>query len=252
MESFKGKSVLVTGGGSGIGKATALLLGQAGANVTVSDLKGGAAEDVAQVIVAAGGTAQGVAVDVSNEDQVEKMVGQAIDAYGRLDGAANCAGFPQHSVRAHELTLEQWNRCIAVNLTGAFLCAKYELQAMMEVGGGAIVTVASTAATRGFPLASEYAASKAGLLGFVRCAACEYGPLGIRINVVLPGGTDTPMLRGKMDEVPGLEALIAQQHMLRRFAQPIELGHAIRWLLSDEASFVTGVVFPVDGGQTAG
>jgi 2,5-dichloro-2,5-cyclohexadiene-1,4-diol dehydrogenase 1 len=252
MLALEGKSIIVTGGGSGIGRATALLLGEAGAGVTVADRNPKSADAVATEIVRAGGRAEAIAADVRFEADAEAIVDRAVSAFGGLNGAANCAGYPQHTEQVHNLTLDQWRDCIDINLTGVFLCVKHQLRAMLNSGGGSIVVVSSTAATRGFPLASEYAASKSGLLGFVRCVAYEYGKQGIRVNAVLPGGTDTPMLRGKMDETPGLEELISAQHLLGRFAQPQELGTAIRWLLSEEASFVTGIVMPVDGGQTAG
>jgi 2,5-dichloro-2,5-cyclohexadiene-1,4-diol dehydrogenase 1 len=245
-------SAIVTGGASGIGRATALLLGEAGYAVTVSDLNADSAARTAAQIVESGGRAQSVGVDVRVESQVAAMVEIAVAQFGRLDAAANCAGYPQHSRLLHELSLEEWHACTETNLTGVFLCMKHQIPAMLSSGGGAIVVVSSTAATRGFPRASEYAASKGGLLPLVRCAAYEYGKQGIRINCVLPGGTDTPMLRGKIDDTPGLEQMIAGQHLLGRFAQPGELGAAIRWLLSDEASFITGAIIPVDGGQTAG
>jgi 2,5-dichloro-2,5-cyclohexadiene-1,4-diol dehydrogenase 1 len=252
MTDLNGKSILVTGGGSGIGRATALLLAEAGAHVTVADYIEAAAAETADLICGSSGIAQFVRSDVRIESDVQAAVDKALSGYGRVDGAANCAGVPQHTRLLHELTLNDWNACLNVNLTGCFFCLKHQIAAMLRSGGGSIVVVASTAAVKGFPMASEYAASKSGLLGLVRCAAYEYGKDGIRINGVLPGGTDTPMLRGKMNDTPGLEDLIAAQHLLGRFAQPRELGAAIRWLLSDEASFVTGANIPIDGGQTAG
>jgi len=249
---FQGKSIIVTGGGSGIGQSTALLVAEAGGSVTVADRDIGKAQETVSQITAAGGQAQAVRVDVANERDVEDMVKQAVSAFGRLDGAANVAGRSSHSLGLHQLALEQWADCIAINLTGPFLCMKHQIPEMLKNGGGSIVVVSSTSAVRAYPGISEYAASKAGVLGLVRCAALEYGKQGIRVNSVMPGTTDTPMMRGHMEKWPEIEEAVKAQHLVGRYGRSDELGHAIRWLLSDEASFVTGINMPVDGGQTAG
>jgi 2,5-dichloro-2,5-cyclohexadiene-1,4-diol dehydrogenase 1 len=199
-----------------------------------------------------GARAVAIKTDVRSENEVQAMVECALSTFGRLDGAANVAGRPSHSRQLHELTSQEWDDCIAVNLTGAFLCLKHEIPPMIKAGGGAIVVVSSTAAVRAYPGVAEYAASKAGILGLVRCAAYEYGKQGIRVNSVLPGSTDTPMLRSHMEKWPDIEEAVKAQHFIGRYGADDELGFAIRWLLSDEASFVTGVNMPVDGGQTAG
>ncbi len=250
MKGLQGKSIIVTGGGSGIGEAVALLLGEAGCKVTVADLDGGKARNVADQIVQRGGTASAVEADVSDEASVIAMVDHAISQFGGLDGACNAAGVPQRGKPLHEVDLEEWDRCHGVNLRGLFLCNKYQIKAMLAKGG-AIVNIASTAAMVGFPNGAEYCASKAGVLGLTRGSAIDYATRGIRINAVMPGGTLTPMLKGAMANDPGLEPALAAVHPMNRFAQPAEIAAAARWLLSDEASFTTGAAFAIDGGHTA-
>lgn len=250
MKGLEGKSIVVTGGGSGIGAAVAALLGEAGCKVTVADIHADHAAAVAEKIVADGGTASAVMSDVSNEASVKAMVSHAVSTYGVLNGACNAAGLPQRGKILHEIELDEWDRCHGVNLRGLFLCNKYEIGAMLE-RGGAIVNIASTAAMVGFPNGSEYCASKAGVLGLTRGGAIDYATKGIRINAVMPGGTLTPMLKGAMDADPGLEGALAAVHPMNRFAQPEEIAGAARWLLSDEASFTTGAAFAIDGGHTA-
>lgn len=251
MRGLEGKSVIVTGGGSGIGRAAALLLAESGCKVTVADRSEDAARSVTAEIEAKGGTAQAIRADISEEAQVRAMVEAAVSAYGGLQGAVNAAGVPQVGKLAHEVTLEEWDRCHGVNLRGLFLCNKYEIIAMLASGGGSIVHIASTAANVGFPNGAEYCASKAGVLGLVRGSAIDYATKGIRINAVLPGGTLTPMLRAAMDNDPGLEPALAAVHPMNRFGQPEEIAAAARFLISDEASFVTGAAYAVDGGHTS-
>lgn len=251
MRGLEGKSVVVTGGGSGIGRAAAILLAEAGCKVTVADRSEEAARSVTGEIQAKGGTAQAVRADVSQEAQVRAMVDAAIAAYGGLQGAVNAAGVPQVGKLTHEVTLEEWDRCHNVNLRGLFLCNKYQIIAMLAAGSGSIVNIASTSAMVGFPNGSEYCASKAGVMGLVRGSAIDYATKGIRINAVLPGGTLTPMLRAAMDNDPGLEPALAAVHPMNRFGQPEEIAAAARFLISDEASFVTGAAYAVDGGHTS-
>ncbi len=250
MRGLAEKSVIVTGGGSGIGRAAALLLAEAGCKVTIGDLSQASAQAVADEIAAAGGTAQAVAANVAKEEEVRALVDAAVKAYGGLQGAVNAAGVPQVGKLAHEVSVEEWDRCHGVNLRGLFLCNKYEIVAMLASGGGSIVNIASTAASVGFPNGAEYCASKAGVMGLVRGAAIDYATKGIRINAVLPGGTLTPMLKGAMENDPGLEPALAAVHPMHRFGQPEEIAAAARFLISDEASFVTGAAYAVDGGHT--
>ncbi|MES2493012.1 MAG: glucose 1-dehydrogenase [Pseudomonadota bacterium] len=251
MEGLEGKSVVVTGGASGIGRATALMLGKAGCKVTVADLKPEAGHGVVREIEEAGGEAQFVRTDANLEVDAHNMVEAVISRYGRLDGACNAAGVQSCSKLVHEMSAEEWDRCHNLNMRGLFFCNKHEIAAMLQTGGGSIVNIASSGALAAFPNGSEYCASKAGVLGFVRAAALDYATKGIRINAVLPGGTLTPMLAEAMATDPGLEPAIAAVHPMNRFGQPSEIASGICWLLSDGASFVTGVSLPVDGGHTA-
>ena len=251
MNGLKGKSVVVTGGGSGIGRAAAIMLAEAGCKVTIADLTAAAGEAVVAEIEKAGGTAQAVVANVAKEEDVRAMVDAAVSAYGGLQGAVNAAGVPQVGKPAHLVSIEEWDRCHSVNLRGLFLCNKYQITAMLAGGGGSIVNIASTAAMVGFPNGAEYCASKAGVMGLVRGAAIDYATKGIRINAVLPGATLTPMLKGAMENDPGLEPALAAVHPMNRFGQPVEIAAMARFLISDEASFATGAAYAVDGGHTS-
>ncbi|MGD9661808.1 MAG: SDR family NAD(P)-dependent oxidoreductase [Porticoccaceae bacterium] len=251
MNSLKGKSIIVTGGGSGIGGAAVQLLAEAGALVTIADLSESHGNEMVKSITSNGGKAQFVKTNVSDEQSVKHMVDFAVAAYGRLDGACNAAGVPQRGKPLADVTIEEWDNCHSVNLRGLFLCNKYQILAMLKNGGGSIVNIASTAAVVGFPNGAEYCASKAGVLGLVRGAAIDYATQGIRINAIMPGATLTPMLKAAMDQDPNLEPALASVHPMNRFAQPREIAAGALWLLSDEASFATGAAYPVDGGHSA-
>lgn len=248
--TLKGKSIIVTGGGSGIGAAVAKELGEQGCLVTVADVNPGGGEAVAEAIRSAGGVAQFIQTDVSDEDEVRALVERATE-YGRIDGACNAAGISQRGKMLHQLATEEWNRCHNINLRGLFFCNKYEILAMLGSGGGSIVNIASTVSVVGVQNASEYCASKAGVMGLVRGAALDYATRGIRINAVLPGVTATPMLTSAIGQDPGLEKALTDVLPMKRFGQPSEVAAAAVWLLSDEASFVTGASIAVDGGHTA-
>ncbi len=251
MDGLAGKSVLVTGGGSGIGRAAAMQFAREGCRVSVADVSQAAASDVAAEIEAAGGKAQPIAADVSLEEDVRRMVEAAASWHGSLHGAVNAAGVPQVGKPIHEVSTAEWDRCHQVNLRGLFLCTKYQILTMLETGGGSIVNVASTAASVGFPNGAEYCASKAGVMGLVRGAAIDMATRGIRINAVLPGGTLTPMLKRAMAADPDLEPALAAVHPMNRFAQPEEIAAMACFLISDAASFATGGAYVVDGGHTA-
>lgn len=248
MADFSGKSIIVTGGASGIGLAVVELLAHAGAKVLLADRNEDAARAASSHL---GASVSTFGADVSNEDDVRAMVDAAVSRFGRIDGACNAAGVAQTGKMLHEISSQEWDRCHGVNLRGVFLSNKYEIAAMLQTGGGAIVNIVSTAAMVGFPNGAEYCASKAGVLGLVRGAAIDYATKGIRINSILPGATDTPMLQGAFRQDPGLEAALAAVHPIGRLAKPVEIAAAARWLLSDEASFVIGASYAVDGGHTA-
>ena len=243
---MQGKVALVTGGGSGLGRACALAFGRAGANVVVADVDtDGGGETVAGI----DGPAAFLRVDVTQPGEVEGMVDQAVERFGRLDLAVNNAGMTGVSAPTADYTLEDWNRAIGLNLTGVFLCLKYEIPAMLATGGGAIVNMASGAGLVGFAGLPAYVASKHGVVGLTRAAALEYVKAGIRINAVCPGSTRTPMLEGFMGGDEQIEKAMTMGVPLGRLGRPEEIAEAVVWLCSDAASFVVGHAMAVDGGS---
>jgi 2,5-dichloro-2,5-cyclohexadiene-1,4-diol dehydrogenase 1 len=249
MDGLAHKSVIVTGGGSGIGRAATRLLGEAGCLVTIADLNDAGGREAAADIVAGGGQAQFVRTNVADEAGVEALVAATEKAYGRLDGAINCAGVPQNGLALAAISAEQWDSVHAVNLRGMFLCLKYQVRALQRAGGGSLVAIASSAAVTGVPNSSDYCASKAGVTGLIRGGAVDYADKGIRINAILPGGTWTPMVEGAIKLDPSLGKIV-NSFPMKRFAQPTEIAAAAVWLVSDAASYVTGAAWLVDGALT--
>ncbi len=248
-----GKSALVTGGASGIGRATALAMAREGARVAVADqTEAGAAETVA-MINAAGGQAIAIGAKVDDEAQVQAMVARSVAAFGRLDCAFNNAGIsPRHvgpgGQRTHEMSRQSFDGMLAVNLTGVFLCMKHEIVQMLAQGGGAIVNTASIAGLIGLPMASNYVAAKHGVVGVTKTAAMEYAQDNIRVNCVNPGYIKTPMTDPSMAE--RYEQLMAKVPM-HRLGVPEEIAEAVVWMCSDKASFMTGASHIIDGGYYA-
>ncbi|MDQ2769032.1 MAG: SDR family oxidoreductase [Bacteroidota bacterium] len=241
---------LVTGASSGIGVAVAKGLAAHGAKVVVNyahDEKG--ANATVAAIEAAGGTAMFVRADVTQEDQVRGLVAAAEDTFGGLDFAFNNAGAIAETKPVHEITDEDVTRVMGVNFTGTLLCLRHEIPSMLKRGGGVIVNTSSTAAVRGNPGWGIYAASKAANLHLTRVAAAELGPQGIRVNAVLPGPIDTPLFRVEANRTPGWTERAAGATAVKRMGRPEEVGAAVAWLCSDEASFVTGLAMNVDGGS---
>lgn len=244
MTDLQGKVIILTGAASGIGRAAAEIAAQRGASVVIADMNEVLGAQVAEGIERAGGEAGFVRLDVTQEEQVVHMVATTLDRFGRLDGAFNNVGMPPTTKLLHEITLAEWQRSIAVNLTGTFLCMKYEIEAMLRTGGGSIVNTSSAAGLRGNTGFSEYIAGKHGVIGLSRAGGVEYGAANIRVNALVPGAVQTPML----GEVNGFAF---EKYPLKRIAKPSELGEAAVWLLSDAASYVTGTYLAVDGGTTA-
>lgn len=244
-----GKVVICTGGASGMGRATAELLASRGASLVISDINEAQGMRVAEDIRARGGQASFVRTDVSSEDDVRTMVRHAVDTFGRLDGAFNNAGIGPGASNLHELDLAAWQRTIAINLTGVFLCLKHEIAAMLQTGGGAIVNMSSAAGLRGNAMFAEYVSSKHGVIGLTRAAALEYGTHNIRVNALAPGSIRTPMLEKALDM--SLLSITPARYPLGRIGEAGEVAEAAAWLLSDAASYISGACLPVDGGSTA-
>jgi NAD(P)-dependent dehydrogenase (short-subunit alcohol dehydrogenase family) len=246
-----GKVAVVTGGSSGIGRATALIFAGEGAKVVVADVVVEGGEETVRLINAAGGEAIFVKTDVSQPAEVEAMVKKAVDAYGRLDCAFNNAGIEGVIQPTVDYSEAHWDRVIAINLKGVWLCMKAELQQMLKQGGGAIVNTASVAGLVGLPGFSAYVAAKHGVNGLTKTAALEYAKAGIRVNAVCPGAIRTPMLERAVRANPGSEEQFVAVEPIGRMAAPAEVGEAVVWLCSDAASFVTGLPMAVDGGWVA-
>ena len=246
-----GKVALVTGGSSGIGRATAQIFAREGAKVVVADVLVEGGEETVRLIKAAGGDAIFVKTDVSRPAEVEAMVKRAVDTYGRLDCAFNNAGIEGALQPTSEYDEAMWDRVISINLKGVWLCMKYEIPQMLKQGSGAIVNTASAAGLVGVQGLSAYTAAKHGVNGLTKTAALEYAKSGIRINSVCPGGVDTPMVRRVFGNNPQFAEAAAAVEPVGRLAQPAEIGEAVVWLCSDAASFVTGLPMAVDGGMVA-
>jgi 2,5-dichloro-2,5-cyclohexadiene-1,4-diol dehydrogenase 1 len=249
VASLKGKSLIITGGASGIGRAAVLRAAADGARITIADMDESRGERTCNEALERGADAQFVRTDVSRREDVEKMVQAAVGAYGRLDGAFNNAGVPNHNQSIADLTVEQFEKVAAINYTGVFLCMKFEIAEMLKSGGGSIVNTASTAAVVTLPNMFEYTAAKAGVCGMTRAAAIDLARKNIRVNAVLPGLTRTLMVEEGMKVRPAtlVDEIIGQQP-LGRILEPDEIAAAACWLLSDDASAVTGISMPVDGG----
>ena len=250
---LEGKSALVTGGASGIGRATALAMVREGARVAVADLSEAAAAETVALINAQGGQAIAIGADVGDEAQIAAMVEKAVAAFGRLDCAFNNAGIaPRHvgpvGQRLHEVSRESFDGMLAVNLTGVFLCMKYELSQMLAQGGGAIVNTASVAGLVGLPTSGNYVAAKHGVVGITKTAAMEYAQDNIRVNCVNPGYIRTPMTDPGMKERH--DQLMTKVPM-HRLGEPEEIAEAVVWMCSDKASFMTGASHVIDGGYYA-
>jgi NAD(P)-dependent dehydrogenase (short-subunit alcohol dehydrogenase family) len=245
---------LVTGGGSGIGRATALAFSRKGAKIIVADIALEGGEETVRQIKGIGGEGSFIKTNVSKAREVEALISKTVDIYGRLDWAHNNAGFGGDLVRTADYSEETWDRVMDINLKAVWLCMKYEILQMLQQGSGAIVNTSSIAGIGGMPLGARnpaYIASKHGVVGLTKVAALEYAPQGIRINVVCPGFINTPMVARGFPTPESLAPVMRELEPVTRLGTPEEVAEAVVWLCSDAASFVTGHTMVVDGGFTA-
>jgi NAD(P)-dependent dehydrogenase (short-subunit alcohol dehydrogenase family) len=243
---------LITGGGSGIGRAAALRLAAAGMRVIVADIDGTGAEATLQALRAAGGTGIARRTDVTRSDEVDALVCAAVAAFGRLDCAFNNAGIQDEHGRLLDCAEDVFDRTMAVNVKGVWLCMRAQIRQMLaQGGGGAIVNTASVAGLRGAPSMAAYSASKHAVVGLTKTAAAEYAIKGIRINAVCPGVIRTPMYDRIAAAAPRTAAIAQKMHPIGRIGEADEVAATVEWLFSDAASFVVGQTIAIDGGFTA-
>lgn len=251
--SLADRSVIITGAAGGIGRAAALLFAKAGARLTLTDRDASRGKETLELAYQTGGAMQFLTGDISSESFVEKVVGSAVETYGRLDCAFNNAGIISDLAEpVGNYSLAEWERVIRINLTSMFLCMKHETRAMLQSGGGAIVNTSSALGQVGQYNMPAYCASKAGILGLTRATALDYATKNIRVNAIMPGVIETPMTKeGVFVKVPGLEEILLAQHPIGRFGRPEEVANAALFLCSDAASYVTGHALAVDGANMA-
>jgi NAD(P)-dependent dehydrogenase (short-subunit alcohol dehydrogenase family) len=251
MNDMAGRVAIVTGGATGIGRASVVAFARRGAQVVVADVNDDAGAETVKLAESEGTDATFVHTDVTDSSSVAAMVDTAITAFGRLDFAHNNAGMSGVAAGVVDCTEELWNRTLALNLTGVWLCMKHEIPRMLASGGGAIVNTSSGAGLVGFAALPAYVASKHGVIGLTKSAALEFVRAGIRVNAICPGTTRTPMIETYIGDDPNIEKMMTMASPLGRMAQPEEMAEAAVWLCSDAASFVNGVALPVDAGAVA-
>jgi NAD(P)-dependent dehydrogenase (short-subunit alcohol dehydrogenase family) len=251
--TLKGKTIIVTGGGSGIGQAACLHFAADGANVVIADRDAAIGNETQRMIADKGGTGLFIKTDVTSEEDIAALVEQSVARFGALNGAFNNAGVAQSHKLLHEIDTAEWNKVIAVDLTGVFWCMKYEIKAMLATGGGAIVNTASVLGVVGMTFASDYTAAKHGVIGLTKAAAADYATTGIRVNAVLPGMTRTPIVDAALEDPQFAEnfAGLMGKIPMGGMADPTDIAEGARWLLSDAAKYITGVSLSIDGGYTA-
>ena len=249
MDRLKNKVAIITGGGSGIGRATSLLFAREGAKVIVADYMAEGGNDTVRQIKAVSGEATFVQADVSQSAEVRTLIATAVRAYGRVDVLFNNAGIEGPSAKLANYKEEDWDRVIAIDLTAVYLGMKYVIPEMIKQGGGVIISTASVAGMVGFPGSGAYAAAKAGVINLTRLAALEYADKNIRVNCICPGVISTPMVDRVMGSRPRENAIRLEP--IGRLGQPEDIANAALFLASDESAFATGAPFIIDGGYVA-
>ncbi|MEU4454482.1 glucose 1-dehydrogenase [Nocardioides sp. NPDC023903] len=249
---FAGKVALVTGAGSGIGRATAVAFAAEGAAVALADIDTAGNEETARLVAEHGGQVIAAKCDVSSSDDIQAVVEQAVRELGRLDIAFNNAGIEQPPAPLVDITEDEWTRLIDIDLRSVFLCMKYEIPAMLEHGGGSIVNTSSGAGVVGIRGQAAYVAAKHGLIGLTKSAALDYAAEGIRVNAICPGIIETPMMDRFSGGTEEGRARVIGQEPVGRMGSPEEIASAVLWLSSDLGAFATGHALVMDGGQTVG
>lgn len=249
---FTGKTALITGAGSGLGRATAILFAKNNANVVVSDINVDGGEETVRLITDASGSAVFVACDVTNELEVNSLIQQSVSDFGQIDFAVNNAGIGGKWLPTHKYPTENFRQVMEVNTMGVFFCMRAELNVMINQGFGSIVNVASVAGLNGFPNNLAYDASKHAVVGLTKTAGLEYAKLGIRVNAVCPVFTITPLVESIFLLDPSMEQKLQNSIPMKRYGKAEEIAETIVYLCSDSASFITAHAMPIDGGMTAG
>lgn len=249
MGLLEGKVGIVTGGGAGIGRATALLFAAEGARVVVADRDAASGESAVAEIAAAGGSASFVETDVAHADQVQAMVDHTLAEYGALHCVSNNAASGGGYARTAELDEKTWDRTVDVTLKGVWLCLRAQIPAILASGGGSIVNIASVSGLKGEAFLSAYSAAKGGVIALTKSAAAEYAEQGVRINALCPGGIETDGMKDYLRRAPEIRDVTVGAHALGRLGTPREIADSVVWLCSDRSSFTTGHVMVVDGGS---
>lgn len=251
MNNLKGKTAIVTGGASGIGEATALLYAAYGCNVIVSDLQEEKGLLLIEKIRQSNGKAVFIKADVSKPQDCEMLVNKTVASFGSVDIAFNNAGISGESNAIADMSIEGWNKIIAVNLNSVFYCMKYELQQMLKQGKGVVINNSSILGQVGFVNAAGYVAAKHGVIGLTQNAALEYAARGIRVNAIGPAFINTPLLTEAGMDTDIKQSVLVPLHPIGRLGEAKEVAEMVVWLSSDKASFITGSYYPVDGGYLA-